>query len=61
MTPQETNMKKPKKLAIKKVTLRDLDEKSMEGIAGGTLKICTAQTFCGPASACTAARGIACC
>ena len=54
-------MKKLKKLAIKKVTLKDLDEKSMEGIAGGTLKICTAQTFCGPASACTAAQGHPCC
>jgi natural product precursor len=60
MTLQETNMKKLKKLAIKKVTLRDLDEKSMEGMAGGTVKICTAVTFCG-ISACTAGSGVACC
>jgi natural product precursor len=54
-------MKKLKKLAIKKVTLRNLDEKAMEGMAGGTVRLCTAKTFCGPASACTAAKGIACC
>jgi natural product precursor len=54
-------MKKLKKLAIKKVTLKDLDEKSMEGMAGGTIYICTAKTFCGPASACTAANGHPCC
>ena len=53
-------MKKLKKLAIKKVTLKDLDEKSMEGMAGGSV-FCTAQTFCGPASACTAANGHPCC
>jgi len=53
-------MKKLKKLAIKKVTLKDLDEKSMEGMAGGTFNMCTAHTFCGP-SACTAAQGHPCC
>jgi natural product precursor len=53
-------MKKLKKLAIKKVTLKDLDEKSMEGMAGGSV-LCTAKTFCGPASACTAAQGHPCC
>jgi hypothetical protein len=53
-------MKKLKKLklAIKKVTLRDLDEKSMEGMAGGGKSI---QTLCAQASVCTAANGIPCC
>ena len=54
-------MKKLKKLAIKKVTLRDLDEKPMEGMAGGTVYICTAQTFCGPVSVCTGGNGNPCC
>jgi natural product precursor len=54
-------MKKLKKLTIKKVTLKNFDEKAMEGVAGGTVYICTAKTFCGPASACTAAKGVDCC
>ena len=48
-------MKKLKKLAIKKVTLKDLDEKPMEGIAGAT----AVNTLC--ATACTARQGHPCC
>jgi len=52
-------MKKLKKLGIKKVTLRNLDETALQEMAGGTLtKI---KTACGPASICTAGKGVACC
>jgi hypothetical protein len=44
-------MKKPTKLKIKKITLQDLNEKSLQGVAGGSV----VQTNCG-ASACTAGR-----
>jgi hypothetical protein len=55
---KETSMKKiNKKLAIKKVTLKNLDETALQGIAGGA----TLKTLCGPASLCTAGKGIACC
>jgi hypothetical protein len=55
---KESKMKKiNKKLAIKKVTLKNLDETMLQGIAGGA----TAKTLCGPASRCTAGKGIACC
>jgi hypothetical protein len=37
-------MKKLKKLAIKKVTLLDLDEPTMHGIAGGITVTCPANT-----------------
>jgi len=51
-------MKKLKKLKIKKVTLRDLDETSMQGVAGGGPTI---NTNCPQASLCTAAQGHPCC
>jgi hypothetical protein len=51
--------KKVGKLVIKKVTLKDLDETTLDGMAGGT--VTKIKTACGPASLCTAARGIACC
>jgi hypothetical protein len=34
-TSQEVNVKKPKKLAIKKVTLQNLDEPTLNQVAGG--------------------------
>ncbi|MFZ0321754.1 MAG: hypothetical protein WAL56_21790 [Candidatus Sulfotelmatobacter sp.] len=45
------------KLVIKKVTLKDLDEVAMKGMVGGA----TIKTLCGPASICTAGKGIECC
>ena len=39
-------MKTPKKLAIKKVTLRDLDEPALNAMAGGLTKTCI-DTVCG--------------
>ncbi len=46
-------MKKLKKLQIKKVTLRDLDEPIMQGMAGGVL---TAGKTC-PLNSCKACTG----
>jgi len=37
-------MKKTKKLEIKKVTLQNLDEPTLDGVAGGKSLLCTA--FC---------------
>lgn len=59
-------MKKLKKLQIKKVTLKNLDETAMETIAGGVataknMYTCPHETLCGPASLCTAGKGIDCC
>jgi natural product precursor len=50
-------MKKLKKLKIKKVTLRDLDETSMQGVAGGI----SVNTNCPRGSLCTAGQGHPCC
>jgi hypothetical protein len=54
-------MKKTKtsKLEIKKITLQDLDNSATEGVVGGLTT--TMKTLCGPPSACTAGKGIACC
>jgi hypothetical protein len=54
-------MKKFKKLAIKKVTLRDLDEPLMQGMAGGALTdaTCPAQT-CKVCPTDTAKVGVCC-
>ena len=49
--------KKLDKLVIKKVTLKDLDEAAMNGMVGGA----TLKTLCGPASLCTAGKGVECC
>ena len=40
--------KKLKKLAIKKVSLRDLDDAAMNGIAGGTVLQCLTDGKVGP-------------
>jgi len=42
---KETNVKKLKKLAIKKVTLRNLDEPSLDAVAGGATGTCVV-TIC---------------
>jgi hypothetical protein len=51
-------LKKNNKLEIKKVTLRNLDEPTMQGVAaaGPTIK-----SLCYGGSNCTAGPGVACC
>lgn len=46
-------MKKKKQLAIKKVTLRNLDESTLDAIAGGaTTSTCSGMNTCSPMSTC---------
>jgi len=52
-------MKKLMKLKIKKITLQNLDETSLQGIAGAISYNCSGNT-CNAGTICTAVHGVCC-
>jgi len=53
-------MKKSKKLALKKVTLRDLDEPTLHGMVGGATSTCAGDKTC-PVKTCVTCESCATC
>ncbi len=53
-------MKKLKKLQLKKVTLRDLDEPTMQGMAGGNNTSARTCATCNCTAACGTRYGLTC-